>query len=190
MKANATTILLAHCLLVKRRKKRRKKKPPLPTPHSPLPTYTHTLSLPLQINPPSPLPPPSRQRFFLRDRSRPSTPPTITTRQPQRSPTPRAIGTIHRNHQLTTSATEGAGSSSGGILGFALVTSHALPSVAGGVAGVAWLGDLALAGAAAAGGHDGDGFGGFLGIGREGGLVVSFFRVERWVPPCVFFFFF
>lgn len=62
--------------------------------------------------------------------------------------------------------------------------------MAGGVAGVAWLGDLALAGAAAAGGHDGDGFGGFLGIGREGGLVVSFFRVERWVPPCVFFFFF
>lgn len=150
-------MLLARCLLVKRRKKKEKKErnPPLPTPH----THTHTLSLPLQINPPSPLPPPSRQRFFLRDRSRPSTPPTITTRQSQRSPTPRAIGAIHRNHQLTTSATEGAGCSSGGILGFALVTSHALPSVAGGVAGVAWLGDLALAGAAAAGGHDGDGFG-------------------------------
>lgn len=65
---------------------------------------------------------------------------------------------------MTTSATEGAGCSSGGILGFALVTSHALPSVAGGVAGVAWLGDLALAGAAAAGGHDGDGFGGVGGV--------------------------
>lgn len=41
--------------------------------------------------------------------------------------------------------------------------------MAGGVAGVAWLGDLALAGAAAAGGHDGDGFWGVLGLGgREG----------------------
>lgn len=163
MKANATTRSLARCLLVKRREKKRKKKPPLPTPH----IHTHTFSL--QIKPTIPLPPPSRQRFLLRHRSRPSTPPTITTRQPQRSPTPRAIGTIHRNHQLTTSATEGASCSSGGILGFALVTSHALPSVAGGVAGVAWLGDLALAGAAAAGGHDGDGFWGVLGLGgREG----------------------
>lgn len=80
---------------------------------------------------------------------------------------------------MTTSATEGAGCSSGGILGFALVTSHALPSVAGGVAGVAWLGDLALAGAAAAGGHDGDGFGGFLGIGWEGGLMVVVFLELR-----------
>lgn len=167
MKANATTILLARCLLVKRReKKKRKKSPPLPTPH------IHTLSL-SPDKPTIPLPPPSRQRVFLRHRSRPSTPPTITTRQPQRSPTSRAIGTIHRNHQLTTSATEGAGSSSGGILGFALVTSHALPSVAGGVAGVAWLGDLALAGAAAAGGHDGDGFGESLwdwAGGRVGGV--------------------
>lgn len=46
--------------------------------------------------------------------------------------------------------------------------------MAGGVAGVAWLGDLALAGAAAAGGHDGDGFWGGLGIGWEGGLIVVF----------------
>lgn len=53
--------------------------------------------------------------------------------------------------------------------------------MAGGVAGVAWLGDLALAGAAAAGGHDGDGFGESLWDWAEGGLVVSFFRVERWV---------
>lgn len=170
MKANATTRSLARCLLVKRREKKRKKKPPLPTPH--IHIHTHTLSLsrlcPDKIyHPPSPLH--QRQRFLLRHRSRPSTPPTITTRQSQRSPTPRAIGAIHRNHQLTTSATEGAGCSSGGILGFALVTSHALPSVAGGVARVAWLGDLALAGAAAAGGHDGDGFWGVLGLGGRDG---------------------
>lgn len=89
---------------------------------------------------------------------------------------------------MTTSATEGAGCSSGGILGFALVTSHALPSVAGGVAGVAWLGDLALAGAAAAGGHDGDGFGESLwdwaGGRVDGGGV---FGVERWVSLWFFF---
>lgn len=175
MKANATTISLARCLLVKRREKERKERKK-ETPHSPFPTpqsphtHTHTLSrlCPDKIyHPPSPLH--QRQRFLLRHRSRPSTPPTITTRQPQRSPTARAIGTIHRNHQLTTSATEGASCSSGGILGFALVTSHALPSVAGGVAGVAWLGDLALAGAAAAGGHDGGRFGGVLGSGRREG---------------------
>lgn len=62
MKANATTILLARCLLVKRRekrreKKKRKKKPP--TPHSP-----HTHSLSLQIKPPSPLRPPSTTTFL------------------------------------------------------------------------------------------------------------------------------
>lgn len=50
--------------------------------------------------------------------------------------------------------------------------------MAGGVAGVAWLGDLALAGAAAAGGHDGDGFEEFFGIGREGGLVVVFLELR------------
>lgn len=58
-----------------------------------------------------------------------------------------------------------------------MVTSHALPSVAGGVAGVAWLGDLALAGAAAAGGHDGDGFGGVGGVffwSREMGSSLCF----------------
>lgn len=89
---------------------------------------------------------------------------------------------------MTTSATEGAGCSSGGILGFALVTSHALPSVAGGVAGVAWLGDLALAGAAAAGGHDGDGFGGVGGVFflelRDGFLLVFSFSSFKGRRDC------
>lgn len=68
MKANATTMLLARCLLVKRReRKKRKKRNPL-TPHSPR-THTHTLSL--QIKPTIP-PPPSITTTFLPTRQKPT----------------------------------------------------------------------------------------------------------------------